>query len=122
VCAAVSGLEERDLSQTAIVVQGIVTADGSLELAEKLNVPAGRVQVVIQPLQAVSSEGFSQRMETMWADQKTRGHIPRSVEEVETERQAFREEMEEEIQQAIRLQEECRKSPMHAEQPEEAGE
>jgi hypothetical protein len=110
------------MSQTAIVVQGIVTADGSLELAEKLNVPAGRVQVVIQPLQAVSSEGFSQRMETMWADQKTRGHIPRSVEKVETERQAFREEMEEEIQQAIRLQEECRKSPMHAEQPEEAGE
>jgi hypothetical protein len=58
----------------------------------------------------------------MWAGQKTRGHIPRGVEEVEAQRQTFREEMEEEIQQAIRLQEECRKSRMHAEQPGEAGE
>ncbi len=110
------------MSQTAIVVQGIVTADGTLELTEKLNVPAGRVQVVIQPLQAVSSEGFLQRMETMWAGQKTRGHIPRGVEEVEAQRQAFREEMEEEIQQAIRLQEECRKSRSDSARPGERGE
>jgi len=51
------------MSQTAIVVQGIVKADGTLELAEKLNVPAGRVQVVIQPLPDLSSDPFLQRME-----------------------------------------------------------
>src|SRR5437016_3055941 len=38
------------MSQTAIVVQGTVKPDGTLELAEKLDIPAGRVQVVIQPL------------------------------------------------------------------------
>jgi hypothetical protein len=44
------------MSQTAVVVQGTVKADGILQLDEKLNVPAGRVQVVIEPLPDVSSE------------------------------------------------------------------
>jgi len=109
------------MSQTAVVVQGIVKADGTLELAEKLNVPAGRVQVVIQPLPDVSSDTFLQRMETIWAGQLARGHVPRSVEEIEAERRAIREEMDEEIQQAIQLQEECRKSRGEAEVPGEPG-
>jgi hypothetical protein len=110
------------MSQTAVVVQGIVKADGTLELAEKLNVPAGRVQVVIQPLPDMPDDTFLQRMEAIWAGQQARGHVPRSVEQVESERRALREEMDEEIQQAIRLQEECRRSRRNAEGPGEPGE
>jgi hypothetical protein len=118
----VSEFEEREMSQTAIVVRGIVRADGTLELAEKLSVPAGRVQVVIQPLADVSTGTFMERMEAIWAGQRARGHVPRSVEQIESERRAFREEMDEEIQQAIRLQEECRSSRRDADEPGEQSE
>jgi hypothetical protein len=49
-CGAAIELEDRNMSQNTVIVQGIVTADGTLELAEKLNVRAGPVQVAIQPL------------------------------------------------------------------------
>jgi hypothetical protein len=49
-------------------------------------------------------------MQKIWAGQRARGHVPRSIEEVESERRAIREEMEGEIQEAIRLQEECRRA------------
>ena len=98
------------MSQTAIVVQGIVKPDGTLELDEKLNVPAGRVQVVVQPLPDLSSDPFWLNVEAIWAGQAARGHVPRSVEDVESERKAVRQDMEEEIQEAMRIQEECRRS------------
>jgi hypothetical protein len=110
------------MSQTAIVVQGVVRADGTLELADKLNVPAGRVQVVIQPLPDVSAGTFLERMEAIWAGQRARGHIPRSAEQIESERRALREEMDEEIQQAIRLQKECRSNRSDADAPGEQSE
>jgi len=110
------------MSQTAIVVQGTVKADGTLELAEKLNVPAGRVQVIIQPLPDLSGDPFLQRMEAIWAGQRARGHVPRTVEEVEAERRAIREEMEEEIQETMRLQEEGRQARGKTKEPPETGE
>ena len=98
------------MSQTAIVVQGIVKPDGTLQLDEKLNVPAGRVQVVVQPLPDLSSDPFWQSMQAIWAGQVARGHVPRSAEDVESERRAVRQEMEDEIQEAMRIQGECRRA------------
>ena len=110
------------MSQTTVVVQGVVTADGTLELTEKLHVRAGRVQVLIQPLPDVSAGSFLERMEAIWAGQRARGHVPRSVEQIESERRALREEMDEEIQQAIGLQEECRSNRSEADGPGEQSE
>jgi hypothetical protein len=101
------------MSQTEIVVQGTLTADGTIQLDEKPNLPPGRVTVVLcqdttttpQPL----GREFFQMMEKIWAGQKARGHVPRMVEEVEAERRALRGEVEDEIEAAIRLQEECRR-------------
>jgi hypothetical protein len=98
------------MSQTAIVVQGIVKADGTLELAEKLNVPAGRVQVVIQPLPDLSSDPFLQRMEAIWAGQRARGHVPRTREEIDAELRDLREDAVVEIDAAERLHEECQRA------------
>ena len=107
------------MSQTAIVVQGIVTPDGTLQIAEKLNLPAGRVQVVVQPLPDLASDPFWQSMEAIWAGQAARGHVPRAVEAIECERRAVRQEMEEEIQEAMRIQEECRQARDQANQARE---
>ena len=98
------------MSQTAVIVQGVVKPDGTLQLDEKLNVPAGRVQIIVQPLPDLSSDPFWQRMEAIWAGQAARGHVPRSAEDVELERRAFREETEDEIQDAMRIQEESRRA------------
>ena len=52
--------------------------DGTLELDERPNLPAGRVQVIMVPLPELPKDDpFWQRMEAMWAAQKARGHVPR---------------------------------------------
>ena len=38
------------MSATHVVVDGTVKADGTLELDSKLNLPPGRVQLIVQPL------------------------------------------------------------------------
>lgn len=93
-----------------IVLQGTLQADGSLELDEKVPMPAGRVLVTVQPLvPPPPHDPFWKTMEQIWAAQKARGHVPRSVDEIEAERQRLREESEEEIQEALRVHEECRR-------------
>jgi hypothetical protein len=69
-----------------LVIEGTLRPDGTLELDEKIALPAGRVQVIVQPLpQLPPDDPFWQRMQAMWAAQKARGHVPRSAEEVERE-------------------------------------
>ncbi len=106
-----------------VTVEGIVKPDGTLEVADKVNLPAGRVQVTLVPLpEQPRDDPFWQRMQQIWAGQRARGHAPRGVEEVEAGRQALRQEMEDEIQEAIRLQEECRRARERADSAGESGE
>jgi hypothetical protein len=74
-----------------VVVQGTVKPDGTLELDGKIPMPAGRVLVTIQPaMQLPADDPFWQIMQGIWAEQRARGHVPRSAEEVEAERKARR--------------------------------
>ena len=98
------------MSQNTVIVQGIVTADGTLELAEKLNVPAGPVQVAIQPLPDVSNDPFLQRMEKVWAGQRARGHVPRTREEIDAELRELRDDGLAEIEATERLHEDCQRA------------
>ena len=109
------------MSQTAVVVQGIVTADGMLELAEKLKVPTGRVQVVIQPLAAVPGDPFLQQMETIWAGQRARGHVARTREEIDAELRDLDQDGLTEIKAAEKLHEECRTAHAEEERREVTG-
>ena len=89
------------MSVSAVTVGGIVKADGSVEVSEKVNLPAGKVQVTLVPLSELSPDDpFWQSMQKIWEGQRARGHVPRGADEVESERQAFRQEMEDEIQEA----------------------
>ena len=107
------------MSHPAIVVQGIVTAEGTLELAERLNVTAGRVQVVIQPLLDVPGDTFLQRMETIWAGQRVRGHVPRTREQIDAELRDLRQDGLAEIEATERLHEECQRARVDGRQAEE---
>jgi hypothetical protein len=96
------------MSATPVEVEGTLKPDGTLELDARINLPAGRVRVTVQPLAPVSSpDPFLARMEGIWAEQRARGHVPRSESEVEAERRAARDESEEELRAAERIHQEC---------------
>ncbi len=87
------------MSLTETVIEGTLKADGTLELDQKPNLPPGRVQVIVQTLPAIPKDDpFWQRLQAMWNIQKARGHVARSVEEVEAERRQIREEWDERMQ------------------------
>src|SRR5205823_2953985 len=103
------------MSATTIIVEGIVTPEGTLELNEKVNLPAGRVKVTVQPVYDKANDPFWQRMEAMWAAQRARGHIPRTKEQIDAEINELRDEMEEELLESERLHEECQRARREAE-------
>src|SRR5262245_34703359 len=93
------------MSNPSVIVEGTVREDGTLEVQEKVNLPAGKVQVTLVPVAELpEKDPFRQRMEAIWAGQKARGHVPRSVADVEAERQAMREEWDERMTEIARIQ------------------
>jgi hypothetical protein len=87
------------------VVDGVVTADGILELTERLSLPSGPVRVTVVPMPDLPKDDpFWQRMQGLWAGQRRRGHVPRSTEEIDAERQAIRQQWEERMQRIERTQ------------------
>jgi hypothetical protein len=96
------------VSTPIAVVEGTVNPDGTLELQEKVHLPAGKVQVTLVPVPELPQDDpFWQLMRAIWAGQKARGHVPRSAQEVEAERRAVRDEWEERMTRITRIQEEA---------------
>jgi hypothetical protein len=96
------------MSTPITVVEGMIRPDGTLELPEKLTLPAGRVQVTLVPIPDLPGDDpFWQRMTAMWAAQKARGHAPRTEAEVEADRDGLRLEWEEHMARIARIQEEA---------------
>ncbi len=81
------------MNASHVILEGTLRPDGTLELDERLKLPAGRVQVIVQPLpQLPPDDPFWQRMQAIWAGQKARGHTPRSREQIDAEIRALRDE------------------------------
>ncbi|HYT90794.1 MAG TPA: hypothetical protein VEL76_18945 [Gemmataceae bacterium] len=92
------------MSLSAIVIQGIVKPDGTLELEGKVPLPAGKVQVTLEPLSLVPQDHpFWKLLQDIWTARQEAGLQPRSAAEIEAERQRFRDEVEEEIAEAGQL-------------------
>lgn len=98
------------MNMTEVVIEGTLKTDGTLELDEKPNVPAGRVQVIVQAIPELpQGHPFWDMMKSIWAGQKARGHVPRSEQEIEAERRETRDRWDERQQAIERLQEESRR-------------
>ena len=98
------------MSSHHIIIEGTVQADGTLTLDKPTNLPAGRVQVIVQPLPSLPhGDRFWDMMEAIWEGQEARGFVPRSAEHVEAERCETRENWEERLQGIERLREESRR-------------
>jgi hypothetical protein len=99
------------MSGAAVVVRGVVKSDGTLEVSEKLDLPAGQVRVTVQPLgESPQSGRFWAMMESIWSDLQAGGRKPRTREEIDAEINALREEAEEEMRAVERLHEESRRA------------
>lgn len=98
------------MSSQDIVIEGTVQPDGTLVLDGPTKLPAGRVQVIVQPLQDLPlGDPFWDMMQSIWAGQRARGFVPRSVEQIDAERREAREDWEVRLQAIGRLQEESRR-------------
>jgi hypothetical protein len=113
--------EEKEMG-VQFTLQGRVKPDGTLELDEKVPMPEGQVLVTIQPVfQPPPDDPFWQRMEAIWADQRARGHVPRTKEEIDGELRSFSQDADAEIQVAVDLHEECQRARSRGEpRPEKA--
>ena len=88
------------MNTPVVIVEGTVRADGTLEVHEKVNLPAGKVQVTLVPWPDLPRDDpFWQRMQAIWEGQRARGHVPRSAADVEAERQSAAQELEERMAQ-----------------------
>ena len=98
------------MSISAVTLEAVVKPDGTLELAEKLSLPPGRVQITIVPMPELPADDpFWQRMQALWAGQRARAHQPRSAQDVEEERQTIREEWEERMRRIEQIQAEAQR-------------
>jgi hypothetical protein len=74
------------MSTSPVAVEATLKPDGTLQLDEKLTLPAGRVRIVVQPLPELPGDDpFWQMMKSIWAGQKARGQVPRTREEIDAE-------------------------------------
>jgi hypothetical protein len=93
------------MSATHVVVDGTLKPDGSLELDSKLDLPPGRVQLIVQPLPDLPKDDpFWQMMDRIWADRKAAELTARSTDEVESRRRVLRGDVDDDIEMAGRLQ------------------
>ena len=81
---------------TQEVIQGTLKPDGTLELDDKPKLPAGRVQVTVQPVAASAPKrGLVEVMDEIRESQIARGYQGRTLEEMQAEEAASQEETEE---------------------------
>ena len=98
------------MSTTVVTVEGVVRPDGTVAVAEKVSLPAGKVHVTLIPWPALPQDDpFWQMMQRIWDGQKARGHVARSESEVDSEREAMRDEWDARMAELARIQEEADK-------------
>ncbi len=103
-----------------VIVQGTLKPDGTLELDQKPNLSPGRVRVTVETVPALPHPArFWAMMAKIWSDLKASGHVPRSVEQIEAERQAFRDEWDEHQESLDQINLECERLRQQARFPKE---
>ena len=92
------------------VVEGMLRADGTLELDQKPDLPPGRVTVKMQSISVLpQGDPFFGLLQQIWTTREQAGLIAATVEEVETQRRRFREESADEVSMAGGLREESQR-------------
>ena len=83
------------MATAEVVLRGAVTAEGQLVLDQRLDLPPGRVEVILRPIPEAAAEAHSmfETLRRIWAAQDARGFAGgRSLEEAVADVRALREE------------------------------
>jgi hypothetical protein len=85
---------------TAVVLQGTLKPDGTLELDQRPNLAPGRVQVVLQPVAGgpPPRRGLAEVIDEIRQGQQARGYNGRSADEIEADRADEADEYERRMQ------------------------
>ncbi len=96
------------MAADTVVVQGTLKANGMLELAGPVALPPGPVEVTVRAIAATApaTGDWWEVLQKIRAEQMALGHTPRSVEEIDAEINAARDEWEEHQLAIERMQEE----------------
>jgi hypothetical protein len=105
-----SGGGTRNTATSPIELLGTLTTNGTLVLDQRPHLPPGRARVTLLPLADLAQTPVWQALDRIWAEQRARGHVPRSREEIDADVAAMRPEDEERAQHLERTQEECRRA------------
>jgi hypothetical protein len=97
------------MSATTVVLQGTVTGDGTLELDGKVPLPPGKVTVTLEPVPySQETDPFFLMLSKIRAIREQYGVKP-DAEAAQAALRRLRDEAAEEVAEAGRLQEECRR-------------
>jgi len=92
---------------TAVEVEGTLQADGTVVLDSQPELPPGRVRVTLQPVVDYTQSPVWKTLTKIWEGQMTRGHVPRSKEEIDADLAELRDEFEERMLAIEKIREEC---------------
>ncbi len=102
----------------SVVIEGFVRADGTLEVEDKVRLPAGRVKVTVE---TVSNEqkakeflAFIHELQTLRESQGVQADAESAI----ADAQRVRDEFEEQLEELGQLQEESRRLRLEAERKE----
>ncbi len=86
-------MAETTTKTKAVVVRGTLTPEGALVLEERPDLPPGPVQVTVEIAQpAAGGEDLMEVLERIHREQRARGFVPRSREEIDADIEAMRRE------------------------------
>jgi hypothetical protein len=111
------------MNTDTVVMQGVVRADGTLELEGKVPLPPGKVSVTVRSVPySQETDPFFVMLRNIRAARERAGPPTRTGEEAQAALRRLRDDVAEEVAEVGRLQEECRRRREEAEQAnKEAG-
>ena len=84
------------MASPQIVLHGMVLPDGTLQVADKVGLPPGPVQVTVEtPTRRPMRDSAWAVLERIWAERKALGLSGRSKEQIDADVQALRSEWDE---------------------------
>jgi hypothetical protein len=96
------------MPSTPVTIRGILHPDGSLELEGQVDLPPGQVQITLTPWPSLPpNDPLETLLQRIWAGQQARGHVPRSVSEVESERHQTADDWDQRMAEIARIQTEA---------------
>jgi hypothetical protein len=103
------------MSTNTVVILGFVKPDGTLQLDEKVTLPPGRVSIAVEPIPySQESDPFFQMLRRIWEIREQHGVKP-DAEASQAALRQLRDDVDEEVAELGRLQEECRRRRLEAE-------